>query len=435
MSILILAFVFVISLAIVTTKGNRRLLLLLCGLFFTYDCVRVCRSPDISAYTTMILCFLLSLWKHGELKANWKTYPLRWVTIAISIVVFLVGLLDNRLNFVSSFSRPFKDICESYLCFFIGYASIKSLSDWEKSQEYLWNIFTFVGIWGLITFVLQNNPWYDYVTSMYGNEVGIWSEVQTRGYRVSSFLSNPIVYGFVVGVILINRTVEKIKGVYWAVALLFVANIVLSNSRTSYAAVAIAFVIMYVLRYRFSVKAAFAMFVLFGLSTVAYFNIEPFKNMIDLMSDLVLTGGANAGGSTTELKELQWVASMYYYVQAPWFGNGLAYFGEVSMEGGGGMSEDLAGMEGYVYKLLIEYGGVMIAAVLAFWSRTLWMYARYKKVNAPLSIVSISIVLSFLFFICATGTYGSVFVYTSIILGMNLKCLQTLSKESKHTPA
>lgn len=435
MSILILAFVFVISLAIVTTKGNRRLLLLLCGLFFTYDCVRVCRSPDISAYTTMILCFLLSLWKHGELKANWKTYPLRWVTIAISIVVFLVGLLDNRLNFVSSFSRPFKDICESYLCFFIGYASIKSLSDWEKSQEYLWNIFTFVGIWGLITFVLQNNPWYDYVTSMYGNEVGIWSEVQTRGYRVSSFLSNPIVYGFVVGVILINRTVEKIKGVYWAVALLFVTNIVLSNSRTSYAAVAIAFVIMYVLRYRFSVKAAFAMFVLFGLSTVAYFNIEPFKNMIDLMSDLVLTGGANAGGSTTELKELQWVASMYYYVQAPWFGNGLAYFGEVIMEGGGGMSEDLAGMEGYVYKLLIEYGGVMIAAVLAFWSRTLWMYARYKKVNAPLSIVSISIVLSFLFFICATGTYGSVFVYTSIILGMNLKCLQTLSKESKHTPA
>ena len=430
MSILILAFVFVISLAIVTTKGNRRLLLLLCGLFFTYDCVRVCRSPDISAYTTMILCFPLSLWKHGELKANWKTYPLRWVTIAISIVVFLVGLLDNRLNFVSSFSRPFKDICESYLCFFIGYASIKSLSDWEKSQEYLWNIFTFVGIWGLITFVLQNNPWYDYVTSMYGNEVGIWSEVQTRGYRVSSFLSNPIVYGFVVGVILINRTVEKIKGVYWAVALLFVAN-----SRTSYAAVAIAFVIMYVLRYRFSVKAAFAMFVLFGLSTVAYFNIEPFKNMIDLMSDLVLTGGANAGGSTTELKELQWVASMYYYVQAPWFGNGLAYFGEVIMEGGGGMSEDLAGMEGYVYKLLIEYGGVMIAAVLAFWSRTLWMYARYKKVNAPLSIVSISIVLSFLFFICATGTYGSVFVYTSIILGMNLKCLQTLSKESKHTPA
>ena len=171
MSILILAFVFVILLAIVTTKGNRRLLLLLCGLFFTYDCVRVCRSPDISAYTTMILCFLLSLWKHGELKANWKTYTLRWDTNTISIVVFLVGLLDNRLNFVSSFSRPFKDICESYLCFFIGYASIKSLSDWEKSQEYLWNIFTFVGIWGLITFVLQNNPWYDYVTSMYGYEV------------------------------------------------------------------------------------------------------------------------------------------------------------------------------------------------------------------------------------------------------------------------
>ena len=84
------------------------------------------------------------------------------------------------------------------------------------------------------------------------------------------------------------------------------------------------------------------MFVLFGLSTVAYFNIEPFKNMIDLMSDLVLTGGANAGGSTTELKELQWVASMYYYVQAPWFGNGLAYFGEVIMEGGGGMSVRLA---------------------------------------------------------------------------------------------
>ena len=117
MSILILAFVFVISLAIVTTKGNRRLLLLLCGLFLLMI-VCVCRSPDISAYTTMILCFPSFTVETRGTESKLKTYPLRWVTIAISIVVFLVGLLDNRLNFVSSFSRPFKDICESYLCFF-----------------------------------------------------------------------------------------------------------------------------------------------------------------------------------------------------------------------------------------------------------------------------------------------------------------------------
>lgn len=426
MNILFLCLVLVFSIAIIVTKGSRRLLLLLCGLYFIYDCVRVSRSPYISAYTALIISFLVSLWKNGELEANWKAYPLRWVTIAVSITVLFVGILDNRLNLVSSLSRPIKDVCESYLCLFVGYASISSMSDWEKSQKYLWEIFTIIGIWGLITFVLQNNPWYDYVTSLYGDDVGIWSEVQSRGYRVSSFLSNPIVYGFVVGVILINRTTGKIKGVSLVVVLLLVANIVLSNSRTSYTSVAIAFIIMYVLRYRFSIKAAAGVLLLLGLSVVAYFNFEPFENMIDLMSDLLLTGGANAGGSTTDLKELQWAASLYYFLQAPWFGNGLAYFGEVITQKGGGMSEDLAGMEGYIYKLLIEYGGVMIVAVLAFWLRTLWVFIKFRKANCPLSFVCISIALSFLFFICATGTYGSVFVYTAIVLGMNLKCLHIL---------
>ena len=394
-----------------------------------YDCVRVSTSPFISAYTTMILSLLLSLWRHGELKSNWREFPLRWFTLAIAITVLLVGLLDSRLSIVSSLSRPIKDFCETYLCFFIGYASISNLSDWKKTQKYLWLIFAIIGVWGVITFVMQNNPWYDYITSMYGDDVGIWSEVQTRGYRVSSFLSNPIVYGFVVGIILINRTTEKIKGIYLFIALLLVVNIVLSNSRTSYAAVIIAFAIMYVFRYHFSIKATFAVILLIGLGIIAYNSIETFGNSVDMMLDVFFTGGSNAGGSTTDLKELQWAASLYYFFQAPWFGNGMSYFGEVIMERGGGMSEDLAGMEGYAYRLLVEYGSVMILAVIAFWIRTLWIFMKYRSVNRPLSIISISIALSFIFFICMTGTYGSVFVYISLVLGLNLKCLQSMYEE------
>lgn len=423
MKIILLLFVLGISLGIIFSKGSKRLCLLLIGIFFTYDCVIISQSPFLSAYTIIILSFILSLWKHKEFEFNWKNYPLNWITLCIIITVFIIGFLDSRLNLIASISRPIRDISETYLCFFIGYASIQSFEDWLKAQKYLLRIFVIMAIWGIITFVLQNNPWYDYVTSLYhSGETGIWSEVQVRGYRVSSFLSNPIVYGFLVSIVLIQfMSTRKIKGFNIVILILLFLNFILSNSRTSYAAALIAAAILYLLRYRYSTKVFVSIVLIFCFSLVAYNYFQPFTNMVNMMTDIFLTGGQNVGGSTTELKEMQWTASLYYFSLSPWFGNGLSYFSEVIMNSGSWQADYLAGMEGYAYKLLVEYGLIMIIVVMIFWGKALWFYKKTWNVNPTFASVNLSIIISFLFFICATGTYGSVFVYTSIILGMNMK--------------
>ncbi len=84
---------------------------------------------------------------------------------------------------------------------------------------------------------------------------------------------------------------------------------------------------------------------------------------------------------------------------------------KIIMEGGGGMSEDLAGMEGYVYKIAYRIWRCDDCCCLSFLVAYVMDVCKVQESKRPLSIVSISIVLSFLFFICATGTYGSVFVY------------------------
>ena len=92
-----------------------------------------------------------------------------------------------------------------------------------------------MGCYGFITFILQGYPYDDALHIAFGNDVGIWSEVQSRGYRVLSTLNNPIVYGFVMFIATTYLYLQRdnfSKNVYFCLSLLVFLNVFLANSRT-----------------------------------------------------------------------------------------------------------------------------------------------------------------------------------------------------------
>mgnify|MGYP000211105584 CR=1 FL=1 len=416
----------IIAFFIIKEKQKKRAEWLLIGLLFTLLDITILPSPPISSHKLYLIAFYISLFKHNEFKTEFRNYPFKTITIILCILSFCISFADTRLNFTSQIQRGFTNILE-LSSLFIGYSCIKEIKDFTSIYKKLYNYLVIICIFGIFTWIIKGNPYYDFITSIFSSEgIGIWSEVQDRGYRVCSTFSNPIVYGFILSLYtLIFWELKEIKlqKISLIIGLLFILNILFSNSRTNLVSFVIAICIYFILKFGLSKKLFIYGITIISLIALSYNFIEPIKNIFDSVIDIFLTGGKNTSGSTVELKEQQQKFAYLFFLQSPWWGNGYNYFNEVIQMGKINFyNGELAGLEGYGYRLLVEQGIFMIIANIIY----ILQITKYllKRINVPLSKVSLAIFIAFVFFIMVAGTYGGVMYYTFIILGMNIKFIK-----------
>lgn len=402
---------------IILTKGKKRANLYLLSAFF---------MPTIfgTAHVIFSISVLISLWINNELQGQIRSFPFKNISITILCVYFLISIFDNRLSFIETVSRPIIYFVQTYLYLFIGYTLFNDEKMWLSISKTLLIILTLFAVYGFLTWAMQANPWYNFVSGVFeGTEDGMWSNVQDRGYRVCSFLYNPIAYGMVMGIgaLSIWQLYLKTKNKKILLLLvLIVINVFLANSRTSIVAFGIA-VIMYILFYNGISINAMAKFWGIGIVIILlYFNISTLNEMIDSVIDLFISGGNNTYGSNIELKNRQLAASLLYFKESPLFGHGLQYFRENIQTRSGGVS-DLAGLEGYGYRMLVEMGLSMILVFVIFIFQFIKFALNNRKSSLQMSSIILSQFLAFIFFIIATGDYGNVFEFCLIIIGINLK--------------
>ena len=364
--------------------------------------------------------------KRQELRHLCKIYPFKNISILIFIVLLLTGLLDERIPLSSRITRPTTEFILTYITFFIGFCSINNINELKYILNRLIRILLILCTYGIFTFILQNNPLYDIVSSSFSgsNVAGIWSNIQSRGYRVCSFLSNPIVYGGFSGMmfIIINSLYQNSKNnlLKYTLLLLILANVFIANSRTGIFSTLFGLIIFYFLKNKLSYKNFLLLFATIFCAIILYNTLDFIKPIFDSVIDLVITGGINTGGSNIELKETQWKTSILYFYDAPFFGNGFSYFHEIiGNKDSSSFNNDIAGMEGYQYKLLIENGLFMIIAVIIFYTRIIMFFYKNKSIFGYLGL---SCTLLFLFFINSAGTYGSAFLHFGIYIGLILRC-------------
>lgn len=427
MKLILILICIIIAFFIAKEKGEKRVKWLIIGLLFTLLDVNILSSPPISSHKLYLIAFYFSLYRHNEFFQQFRNYPFKRITLLLAVLSFGVAFVDSRLSLPSQVQRAFSNILE-LSSLFIGYCCVNSLAEYTSIYKKLYRYVILIGLFGILTWLIQRNPYYDFVTSLFNsNGIGIWSEVQERGYRVCSTFSNPIVYGFVMNALLLmlwefNRT-KKIN-VSFSVLLLLVVNILFANSRTCLVTSAISICLYFIFIYGVSRKL-FAYALSIGcLLIVSYNFIPPITNILDSVLDIFLTGGANTKGTTLDLKEQQQAMAYVFFLQAPYFGNGYDYFAEVILAGKLFFYDgELAGLEGYGYKLLVEQGTFMIIANVIY---MLCIFRFFiKRFSNRLSRLSFSLFLSFVVFVLTTGTYGGVIYYTFILLGMNVKMINS----------
>lgn len=401
---------------IIISRGEKRTKIFLFSTFFM-------PTSFGTAHILLPVSFLISLWRSGDLKHEIKTFPLKNISIVILLIYFLVALLDNRISVPESIIRPINYFIKTYLYLFVGYALIKSKKNWDSTLRTLLQIFSIYAVYGVVTWILQTNPWYDFTSQVYEQEV-MWGE-SDRGYRTTSFLNNAIAYGIVMvmGTFTIWLYYKKHANRLVLILLAVIAaNIFLANSRTGIVSFALAMVLYIVLYNGLSGKTIISFIGVCIVLIIAYFNLDFIRPMMDSVIDLAATGGNNTSGSNMELKDVQLTTSLMYFEEAPFFGHGIYYYSENIFPRLGSLS-GLAGLEGYGFRLLIEMGGFMIVAFVVYVIRFVYVAIKGRRINKQWSSVVIAQFIAFIFFLMATGDYGNVFEYCFILIGINLKYL------------
>ncbi len=420
MKIIIIIITLIISLVILRKKGVSRLLWLMGGVLYIHD-FQI--HPPFGIHIILIFSFIVSVLREKIFKIEVQKYPFKWVTLILLIIHIMIGLVDDRISLLSGMSRSIMRFSTTYLCFFLGYLSIKKDGDFIYFVNKLVVLLIPIIIWGFITGILQSNPYYDAITSSFGNNVGIWSEVQDRGYRVCSFFSNPIVYGAVMGMfcmfmfIFLQPQYQSTKYLLCACLLI---NVLMANSRTGLVSTGLLVLLYIILVYGRNVFALLRITIVMTLLLVLAYNMSgSLQSIFDSIIDLYKTGGEHTQGSDVDLKITQMTISLLYFYEKPWFGHGFGFFDEELI----GHDKKLAGLEGYIYNLLIEQGVFMIIAVCLF---AVWFiyYCLKNKSSFMYRNFTVATFVSFVFFICATGTYGNVFEYFALLLGVNIKMIQ-----------
>ncbi len=426
MKAILIAITLVIGYIIYRSKGVTRFYYFVLGICLMSMNIVIIPDTPLYSHSLFILSYVASLINHNEFKLEYKRFPFKAIFIYLLIVNFLIGFLDSRLSIISQISRAIVNYLTTVFCLFVGYSSLKSTRDWNLICKKCIPIFTIMAIYGLCTWVLQSNPYNDVVHASFGS-TDIWKNVQERGYRVYSTMNNPIPYGAVMGLAALyigtNRLLIKNSLIKIIVSLFFV-NMLFTYSRSAIVGFCIALIVFLILKNKNPLKLFKITLFIFLVLTTLYFIIPSIRNVFDLIFDIFLTGGNNVRGSNIELKSLQLETSIKYFLNAPFFGNGFRYFQEELLSGKvANYDNSLAGLEGYLFVMLVENGIFMILGMITFFAMLIWYPIKRIKVGY-VCYLSITLTIFFIFFIYITGTYGNIYIYFMTFLGLTIKYIQ-----------
>lgn len=390
----------------------------------------------------IILSLIIGLLVNTNDFRKLKYIPLKKTIIFFCCCLCIVGLFDNRISIPQKIIRPILYFYENVLPCILVYIALISTKDYKKLYIALVYLATFFGLYGILCYLNKSNL---YITQLstefkFRNLALDYLNGSDGRVRISSFLFHPFLYGIILvfvisyAIFLYQNHSQKInKKVLAAILILLITNLLLTNSRT----ILIVFMLqvgLYVLLQTNSKN----IFIVIGGVVFTYIMImfiPALSEKIDLLLDLVQSGGTKVQGSSVEMREVQLLASYKYFLQKPISGNGFNYI----YEGIGFRTEisernssaELYAFESYFYILLIEQGvSGILGNLILFISLTYYCIKNFFKVfllnHKRYIICSMLIIIGYLVFILATGTINSLpffFIFVGISLSVQQKLI------------
>lgn len=341
----------------------------LCGNILLYPLMKLPIVPQ-SPILLPLIC-IIKAYIDKELKGLWRIYPLRIITLVMLIYHVVHPFIASWMPLFTAIRFELYEFSQTYLVLLGGFLIAPTTFSISRLRRCLIFLTVVLIVTGAICWMISNN----FVAAAFsttGDSFFGSDRVDTeRGFRATGPAFSPNSYGnsLVFCILLINHyvrnTILKITLILGSLLC-----IVFTASRAPLFILAIGLCIYYFFQKKsklvLTVAAVCICFFLFGeaLSKNAYIG-----RYVAGITDLVLTGGQNTEGSSSELRELQWLTTLNYLSEAPIWGHGEGYTMQLVNENGKFYTfKDfgLAGAEGYQYITLIDYGVSYMLLALVF---------------------------------------------------------------------
>ena len=362
--------------------------------------------------------------------------------LVLALIVFAVSFLYNYANSphywgsVPQFvTLLFRECITTYFILVVGFFSLRDVRTFKPLLEVAFISLCILTVFGVVNYITKESTMLDLVTggaTKRETSVGGLFTAETR-FRTQSLFIQPFDYGYMCMLILLvtvygytRKLVRKNRLI--TVILMSLFGILTCGCRTvlfSFIFGAVAYTALYLKGSRAPIYIVLALMLLVGL-----YQFSPyFREKTDFVLSVFSPEENEVGGSTLEIRGVQFARVLSYLEGHWWTGRGYDFFWiDLQFSEGQQYSLDpeLYGLEGVHLKYLLERGIIGYGLYLVFYGLLLYYLWRHRKSNREEAAAALALLVVYLSFAHMTGELKSV-PPTLLLLGMFLRLIQNES--------
>lgn len=370
-----------------------------------------------------------------------KTFRIKELVLAL--IVFLILFLYTYANSphywgsVKQFvTLLFRECITTYFILVVGFYSLKNENTFRPLLRVAFISLVILTLFGLINYVTKESTMLDWMTGhAVKRNIGVGGlfSMDDR-FRTQSLFIQPFDYGYMCIILLLvhvygyTRNLVKRRRLY-IVILMALFGIITCGCRTvlfCFIFGALTYAFFYLRGNRVPIYIGSTLLVLVGL-----YQFSPyFREKSDFVLSVFSKGDENSyGGSTIEMRVIQFARVLYYIDGHYWTGRGYDFFW-IDLQFSAGqqyaLDPELLGLEGVHLKYLLERGIIGYGLYLLFYILLLSYLYRHRKSNREEAAAALALLVIYLTFAHMTGELKSL-TPTMLVLGMFLRMIQNES--------
>lgn len=415
---------FFCGLMIAMSKGQKRFDWLVCSILLVSLSVILIQKPQLPSHRFFVLCFWISVIYRKEYRG--KAYPMTIPLILYAVGMYIIGYHAQELSTFSKIWKPTSTLIDTYLIGLLLYYGSDKIKINSKPIIFTLYIVTLYGIFTLIT---RSNPYIDLIE---GGDNAMLSSDYLFGdrLRITSTWGHPISYGFVCGMFFYLLLPYWKENKIMQLEILLAFNMLVSGSRTAFAAFILMGGMYVLLRYKVGKSLVVGVWTLV-VCALLYFTVPLVQSKIDQLV-ATINGTDQTNGSSTDMRLDQTDAALFIFAQTPVYGHGLDYVQEQLMPNNQMYWQQglhFYGFESYSYIILIERGILGVIIELVMWISMIVYALRKRKKFIQESAYIISLLVGFIFFALSTGILGTLEILM-IYIGISMNRMYSMQKNN-----
>ena len=379
----------------------------------------------------LIVCFILSEWNNYKAifaKIAKSKYLL--LILALLLATFLMAIVFSP--HLHSFKEIFKffqsELLNRYLVLIYAFIAIRRYSSLNLLIRYSFWPLMILTLLGVIN-LLDHRAFFvtEMMSSWSADDLNVKKELmgdvfaESTRFRVQSMFYNPFDYGYICILLFFLNYYGYLKKIvgktrFSIVTACSIFGVVFCASRTVFIVFIATYLFFLVLAFELN-RSILLVVCSFLIMIGMYLTVPAVAEKVDKVTTVFTDTKGMSGGSSIEMRSVQFATVLSYISDRPLTGRGVNYFKQdMGWAEGNLMDHRLMGVEGVYLVYLLERGFIGYFLYVSIWLCMLFLLLKERHSDRYLASLGIVIFIAYKMFAYMTGELGSPFP-TLLLIG------------------